>query len=95
MTHLARQQRLVLNCVCQLRVGLLTFDRNAQEPGKHCEEICVCAIELSWIRAVYFQYAVRVCDFVPALDQHIDGAPYAVISQQSRRAKAGVLVQVV
>jgi hypothetical protein len=42
MTHLPRKQVLIFDRLCKLRVGLLTFDGDAQQSRKSGQEIGIC-----------------------------------------------------
>ena len=81
MAHLPRQQRLVLESLLKSGIGLLTFDRDAEQAGEAGKKIGVVLIELAGIGTVDFEHAEEGLSLSALLYQHIDGAPDAVIRQ--------------
>ncbi|HEY8670620.1 MAG TPA: hypothetical protein VIL63_07270 [Terriglobales bacterium] len=51
VAHLARQQRLVLECLLKSGVSLLAFDCDPKQPGESGKKIGVALIELTGIGA--------------------------------------------
>ena len=95
MAHLPGQQRLVLERLLEPGIGLLTFDRDPEQAGEAGKKIGVVLVELAGIGAVDFEHAEEGLALAALFDQHVDGAPDAVIRQQLGRAEAGIRLHVI
>ena len=85
MAHLPRQQRLVLKCLLQFGVRLLTFDGDAEQASKAGQKVGIRLVKLAGIGAIDLQYAEERFALPALFDQHVDRAPDAVILADAGR----------
>src|SRR5664279_2885288 len=95
MAHLSRQQSLVLECLLELGVRLLTLNGYAQQSRKAGEKIGIGLTELAGVRAIHFQHTKEGLAVSALFYQHVDRAPDPMFRQQLRRPEAGFRLQVV
>jgi hypothetical protein len=67
----------VLKRLLKLRIGLLTFDRDAEQSSKAGKNIGVSLIKLAGIRAIDFKYGKKGLAVTAVFYEHVDCAPDA------------------
>ncbi len=95
MTHLPRQQGLVLEGFLKFGVCVLTFDGNAEQTGKTCQKIRIGVVELSGIWTIRFEDTEGRIAFATPSDQNVDRTFDAMFGQELRRSETRLFLQVI
>jgi hypothetical protein len=95
VAHLPRQHGLVVEGFTEIRVGMLTLDGNAEQPGEAGKEVRIGEVELAWLRTIDFEDAERQVAFAAARNQDVDCAPDPMIGQELWCSKPRFLLEVI